>query len=135
VIAKKADRSIAAARSFGRTFAALSALIAAQRWWRGHITVALILLAVGVALLAVSVVRPALLDRPNRIWMRAARAVGWVNSHVLLTLMFVLIITPYGAVQRLFGRDVIGRRWRAEPPHWTPAPDRLRNHNHYDHLY
>jgi hypothetical protein len=52
-----------------------------------------------------------------------------------LTIFFFVIITPYGALQRLFGRDRLGRRWHATPPSWAPPPPRLRDSNHFDHLY
>ena len=132
---KKIDRSLKGAKNFGYTFAALSALVAVQRWWRGRTTAAAIFSVVAIALVAVVLANPRLLDAPNRIWMRFARLLGWINSHVLLTLLFVFVITPYGIVLRLLGRDTIGARWRATPPRWLPAPERLHRHDHYEHLY
>ncbi|HZR22164.1 MAG TPA: SxtJ family membrane protein [Vicinamibacterales bacterium] len=127
--------SIKAARSFGWTFAGLSALVSAWRWWRGFERASLAFGIAAIVLALVAAAAPQWLDRPNRAWMFVARAIGWVNSRILLTLLFVLILTPYGFVQRLLGRDPLGRRWRAAPPRWVPAPERLRNHDHYDHLF
>jgi len=105
------------------------------RWWRGHDQTAAAFGVVAVALLVIALATPTLLDAPNRIWMRFARLLGWVNSRVLLTLLFVFIVTPYGLLLRLFGRDPMGARWRAAPPRWLPSPERLHRHDHYDHLY
>jgi saxitoxin biosynthesis operon SxtJ-like protein len=129
------DRSLKAARSFGLTFAAASALAGAWRWWRGSERAAIVFGAIALVLALTALVAPRWLDRPNRAWMHFARGLGWVNSRVLLTLFFVFVLTPYGFLQRLLGRDTLGRRWRAEPPVWTPAPERLRRHDHYDHLF
>lgn len=134
-MATQIDKSIKAARSFGVTFAALSAAAAAWRWWRGVERAAMVFGAIAIVLAFVAAVAPQWLDRPNRAWMYFARALGWVNSRILLTLLFVLVLTPYGVLQRLLGRDALGRRWRAQPPRWVPAPERLRQHDHYDHLF
>ena len=131
----KIDRGRKAARSFGLTFAILSVLLGGWRGWRGETAIATALAIVAMGLVVVAVARPLLLEAPNRVWMRLARVLGWVNSRVLLTVFFVLVVTPYGLLQRLFGRDPLGRRWRAAPPRWLPAPERLRQPDHYDHLY
>ena len=86
-------------------------------------------------LLLIAFTAPRVLDAPNRVWMRFARALGWVNSRILLTLLFFVVITPYGALQRLVGRDRLGRTWHGATPTWSPAPERLRDPKHYEHLY
>ena len=45
-------------------------------------------------------------------WGRVGHALGWFNSRVLLTVMFVLIIWPIGVISRLFGNDPLERRKR-----------------------
>ena len=121
-------------RSFGVAFGGLFAVIALYRLWRGRTAVNDLAIASAVLFL-VAWVFPRALDAPNRVWMRLARALGWVNSRFLLTILFFAIITPYGALQRLVGRDRLGRRWRAAPPAWVRPASRLRDSNHYDHLY
>lgn len=123
------------ARSFGLTFGILSAVLALHRWWRGQIEIAAAFAVVALLLCAITWLRPQLLDAPNRIWTGFAHALGWVNSRILLSLFFFVVITPYGVLQRLLGRDRLGRRWRATPPAWTSAPARLRNADHYEHRY
>ena len=121
-------------RSFGLAFGGLSAVVALYRLWRGRPAVGEFAIASAVFFIAAFAL-PRLLDAPNRIWMRFARALGWVNSRILLTIFFFVVITPYGVLQRLFGRDRLGRHWRAAAPTWVPPPSRLRDSNHYDHLY
>ena len=129
------NRATKSARSFGLTFGILSAALALHRWWRGQVPLAVALGVVALLLGAIAWLRPQLLDAPNRIWMRFARALGWVNSRILLSLFFLIVITPYGVLQRLLGRDRLGRHWRTTPPAWTPAPARLRKADHYEHRY
>jgi hypothetical protein len=32
---------------------------------------------------------------------------GWVNTRVILTLIFYLVFTPIGLVMRIFGKDIL----------------------------
>jgi len=67
--------------------------------------------------------------------MRVAHALGWLNSRILLSIIFWLVITPYGALRRALGQDPLGRRWRTVQPAWKPASPRLRDVRHYDRLF
>lgn len=121
-------------RSFGLAFGGLFAIVAIYRVWRGRTATTELAIA-SAMLFLIAWLFPRVLDAPNRVWMRFARMLGWVNSRILLTIFFFLVITPYGALQRLFGRDRLGRHWRAAPPSWTPASPRLRDPKHYDRLF
>jgi len=124
----------AGGRSFGLAFGGLFTVVAAYRMWRGRSGAEAFAIASAVILL-IAFAAPQVLDAPNRVWMKFARALGWINSRILLTLLFVAVITPYGLLQRLLGRDPLGRRWHRAAPAWTPAPERLRDPKHYEHLY
>ncbi len=58
---------------------------------------------------------------PNKLRYakRLAAALGYVNSRVLLTLMYYLVFTPYGLVSRLSGRDPLRRRAGAGESYWV----------------
>lgn len=44
--------------------------------------------------------------------------IGYIVSHVVLTLMFFLIITPLGLVLKLMGKDLLQKR---RQPQWRPV--------------
>jgi hypothetical protein len=66
------------------------------------------------------------------IWAKAARIiylgltfaampVGLVISFLLMATFYFLILTPVGLVFKLFGRDPLERRFKADTPtYWTP---------------
>lgn len=60
--------------------------------------------AVAGVLAAWALAAPGSLKPVYRGWMRVGMAVGWVNTRVLLTLVFFVVVTPMGLVMRLFGR-------------------------------
>jgi len=42
--------------------------------------------------------------------MRLGHALGWVNSHLILGAVFLLVLQPIAAVMRLTGYDPLRRR-------------------------
>jgi hypothetical protein len=54
---------------------------------------------------------PASLKPVHAVWMRFAEAIGHVNNRIVLGLVFFAVITPFGWLRRLFGRDLMERRY------------------------
>lgn len=46
-----------------------------------------------------------------RAWMALGRAIGRVTTPVVLTLVFVLVLTPVRLLLAIAGRDPLERRW------------------------
>ena len=53
---------------------------------------------------------PAALRPIYRGWMKFGHVAGWVNTRIILVLMFYLMIWPTGAVMRLLRKDPMARR-------------------------
>jgi hypothetical protein len=121
-------------RSFGLTVGGVLAGIAAFSAWRGHVVRAEAVGTVAAILIVLAALRPGWLARPAAGWSRVGHALGWFNSRVLLTAMFVLIIWPIGLLSRVFGSDPLNRQRRRESM-WTPYPERLRDPKHFEHLF
>jgi hypothetical protein len=121
-------------RSFGRSVGGVLLLIAGVLAWRGRLGAAEVVGATGAVLVILALVRPSLLKWPRAGWMRFALALGYVNARIILTLAFVLVLTPMGLIWRLIGRDPLGRarqRW----PGWVPHHARYRSADHYTRMY
>ena len=61
----------------------------------------------GAALVLFGAIFPRALKYVYIAWMSVAFVLGFVVSHVILTLFFFLVITPIGLVARLFGKDFL----------------------------
>jgi hypothetical protein len=120
-------------RSFGLTVGVVLLLFAAFTLWRGHVTRAEVLGVMGGLLIVAGLVRPQSLAGLAAVWSRIGHALGWFNSRVLLTVMFVLILWPVGFLSRLFGNDPLERGKRGSM--WTPYPERLRDPKHFERLF
>jgi hypothetical protein len=62
-----------------------------------------------VALVLPALVAPRTLSRPHRVWMALGTALGWVNTRLVLGLIFFGLMTPMGVAMRLAGRDPMQR--------------------------
>jgi len=121
-------------RSFGVSVGIVLCLIAALLWWRGRVGRAEVVGAIGGVLLVAGLVYPPLLKYPSAAWWRFSRVLGHFNARVLLTIFFVVVLTPVGLLWRLTGKDPLGRR-RARWPGWSPYPARYRDRNHFARMF
>jgi hypothetical protein len=67
-------------------------------------------LAVGVLLLVPALLAPRVLAPVYRIWMVVGEALGWVNTRILLGIVFYGLITPMGLFRRFRSEDPMRRR-------------------------
>jgi hypothetical protein len=121
-------------RSFGLSVGAVLLLIAAYNAWRGSITLAEGLAALGAVLLILGYARPQLLKWPSAVWWKLALVLGYVNARVLLTVIFAVVLVPIGLLWRVIGRDPLARR-RAQWAGWASHPARYRDRKHYERMY
>jgi hypothetical protein len=120
-------------RAFGTSVGGACVALGALLAWRGSQAPAMTLAAAGGLLMVLARAAPSLLRAPNRWWWRFAQVLGWINARVLLTLFFVLVLTPVGVMMRVFGRNVL------RPPRvdtsWGPYPARRRDVKHYERMF
>jgi len=57
------------------------------------------------ALLIPSVLRPV-----YTTWMKIGHAIGWVNTRIILGVLFYILVLPMGIIMRLFGKDPMVRK-------------------------
>ncbi|HEX7955530.1 MAG TPA: SxtJ family membrane protein [Pyrinomonadaceae bacterium] len=109
----------AQARKSALLVAAVLLGIAAWNLYRGRTTVVIVFGSLGGALVVAGLLVPAAARAFHVAWMRFAVALGHVNSRVLLTLVYYLVVTPYGIVSRLVRRDPLRRRGEAAESYWV----------------
>jgi hypothetical protein len=85
-------------------------------------------LSVGALLLLAAAFAPSLLRYIYRPWIALAFAMSWLVTRVILTLLFFLVVTPIGLLQRLCGKGALEFRFKSgETSYWQsrsthPAP-------------
>lgn len=71
-----------------------------------------LLLAVG--LMVPAIVFPRSLRLVYRMWMALGEWLGWINTRIILSVVFYGMFTPIGLLRRLRGKDPMQRRWESE---------------------
>jgi hypothetical protein len=122
---KQTDNNVQAAgsdRQFGLVFAALFLIIAcwpllrldAPRWWA---------LLIAAAFAMTALLRPTLLQRPNRLWSALGNLLHRIVSPIVMGVIFFGFVTPTGWILGRTGKDLLSLRWdRSADSYWTERP-------------
>jgi hypothetical protein len=81
-----------------------------------------------------ALLQPSMLRYLHSAWTRLGWVLGWVNTRVILTLIYALLIVPLGVVMRLFGRDRMARHLDPAAASYRSIP-RQRNASDMEHPY
>ena len=125
----------AQARKSALLVAAVLLAIAAWNFYRGRTGVVVVFASVGASLVAAGLFAPVAARAFHVAWMRFAVALGHVNSRVLLTLVYYLVVTPYGVVSRLAGRDPLRRRGGGGESHWVERKTTRQTREQFERLF
>jgi hypothetical protein len=109
--------------------------VAAWNYHRGRMTVVEIFGALGALLVVAGLFVPPAARAFHVGWMKFAHALGWVNSRVLLTILFYGVFAPYGFLSRILGRDPLGRRAEAGDTYWTTRKTTRQSVEQFERLF
>ena len=71
-------------------------------------------LLVGFPMLILGMTAPQILYYPYKIWMALGYALGLINSHIILGLVFIFILQPIAYIMRLTGHDPLRKKLSGE---------------------
>lgn len=121
-------------RSFGVSVGGVLIAVAAYFAWRGRMDRATLLAGIGAVLVILGLTAPTLLKYPSMVWWKFAMVLGYVNARVILTIAFLILLTPMGLLWRLIGKDPLARQ-RKNWSGWSPSPARFRDPDHFNRMY
>ena len=58
----------------------------------------------------IGIFKPNLLLYPYQFWMELGDKLGWINSRIILGLVFLLVLLPIAIIMRIFGYDPLRRK-------------------------
>lgn len=73
---------------------------------------------VGLPLLFLALTWPTALNPLRRLWMKLAEILGWINSRIILSILFFLVFTPMAFLLRLFRWDPLHLRPSKAATYW-----------------
>ena len=65
---------------------------------------------IGVPAFLLSVVAPRFLHYPYKLWMTLGFILGWINSRIILALVYLLLLQPIAYIMRITGYDPLRRK-------------------------
>lgn len=78
-----------------------------------------------------AILSPLTLMPVYRTWMRVGYGLGWINSRIILGIMFYVIFLPSGIVMKLFAKDPMTRSLNKKQISYR-VPHTLRNKDHVE---
>jgi len=98
-------------RNFGLIVGVLSAgLFGLALPWLRHRAFPIWPWGFSVALILPALLWPPALRYVHWVWVRIGFILGWINSRIILTILFFLVIVPMGLLMRALGRDPVARK-------------------------
>jgi predicted membrane metal-binding protein len=127
------DVRVGSERAFGIVFAVVFAIVALWPLIGGH-RIRYWALAIAIAILAVALIRPAILRPLNLLWFKVGLLLHHVVNPLVMGLIFLLGVVPTALIMRARGRDSMrldaakaaGTTWVERVPP-GPAPDTMKN--------
>ena len=106
------DTSSKEIRKFGLVIAIALGVIGGFVYVKsGNCGVAGWLWGIGLLFLILGFILPTILRPVYRIWMLLAYFIGGIVSRVILIVLFYFVLTPTGLVLRLFGKDILDKKF------------------------
>ena len=91
---------------------------------------------IGLLFLILGFILPAVLRPIYKIWMLLAYFIGGIVSRVILTVLFYFVLTPTGLVLRLFGKDVLDKKFeKNRESYWVKKDLSGRTKEQYGKMY
>jgi len=98
-------------RIFGIALTILLGVIGLIQFLKGNESTNLWFGGATVLILLTTIAMPLLIKPIYRIAILIAHILGWINTRILLGLIFYLLITPIALVLKLMGRDPLNRKF------------------------
>jgi len=120
-------------RDFSTALAVFCGIFGTLNAWRGHVSWSVGFLSVGITAQMIGGIRPELMKPVFIVLITIAKAIGWINTRILLILIFYGLFTPIGLVLRLFRRDLLNQKIdRNAKTYWIDRSSPTINPKHYE---
>ncbi len=65
---------------------------------------------IGIPSFIIGIIYPGLLFYPYKVWMKLGHILGWVNSRIILGLVFVIVLQPISLIMKIFNYDPLRKK-------------------------
>lgn len=80
-----------------------------------------------------ALIKPSFLKSLYILWMGLATILGWINTRLILFVVFYLVCTPIGLLMKLFGADLLNIKInRSKNTYWIAVEKKEFNPSDYE---
>ena len=116
-------------RSFGLMFGSIIAVLFGLLLpWLFDNPMARTPLLAGAVFILLALLLPATLRPVFVVWMKFGAVMGWINTRLILALVFYLIFFPVGLMMRLRGKDPLRLKFSEDGSYRVAKSARDKNH-------
>jgi Saxitoxin biosynthesis operon protein SxtJ len=127
--------SNAQARKTALVVAAVLFAIALWNLYRGRMTQLAVFAGIAGVLMFIGLLVPVAARAFHRFWMGIAAVLGYINSRILLSLLYYGLFTPVGLVRRLIGHDPMKRRGAPQSTYWITRDYTRQSKTQFERLF
>ena len=119
-------------RNFSITLSIILMIIGAILFWKKNTDYSVFMI-IGVFLLSSGILIPIILKPIYYVWMIISNILGWIMTHLVLSLLFYLIFTPIGLTVRLFGKQFLELKWdKSQNSYWKKRTSKQWKKEEYE---
>ena len=124
---KFSDIELPSNKKFGFFFTFVFAILAFYFLFIDSILWAQALAILAALFLLITVIIPQVLLPLNKLWMRLGLLLGMIVSPIVLGIIFFGLVTPYGVVMGMFGRDELRLKFTKKSSHWISRSESIKS--------
>ena len=124
---KFSDIELPSNKKFGFFFTFVFAILAFYLLFIDSILWAQALAILAVLFFLITAIIPQVLLPLNKLWMRLGLLLGMIVSPIVLGIIFFGLVTPYGVVMRMFGRDELRLKFTKKSSHWISRSELIKS--------
>ena len=94
-------------KKFGCSVGIVLLMLAILLFFYDRVNLSCVLSGTGTFLILSGYILPGLLLPFQKLWMVGAIIMGFISSHVILTILYYLVVTPIGLLAKLFGKKFL----------------------------
>ncbi len=123
-------------KKFGMGLTVLLCFIGGWQLYKGNINVYVWFFGFAGLVLVLSFFAPIILKPLYKVTRTVGDAIGWVNTRILLSIIFYVIFTPIGILSRLLRKDLLGKRLNKDAKsYWNEKDKGVFTKEQYERQY
>ncbi|NQV73092.1 hypothetical protein HQ496_08215 [bacterium] len=109
-------------RSFGFILFGALLILNTYFWWKGEYQLWISIVGTSLALIAATF--PLILGPFHWLWMKVGLFLGFIMTTVILTVTYVVMVTPIGVILRILKKDILHLKLDPKASSYWITPDK-----------